>query len=166
MEEQASGMGGVVWANDGDPPPSEATPVIAPAMTIGLSRFLSMSVSPSALQKARVINDLRGQVGQFKSKHGRPITIGIAGINRAAQYVSYEGDKEWPTTGVGRHKHPHQEADESEARLLSLAAPDFDEFLILRFTATNSPPFPFNWVDPRKTNLDYGAVLARVSSRF
>lgn len=133
---------------------------------------IEIGIEVKIIQKAmirqidRVINDLRGQVTQFKSKHGRPITIGIVGINRATQYVSYEGEKEWPTTGVGRHKHPYQEADESEARLLSLAAPHFDEFLILRFTATNSPPFPFSWVDPHKTSLDYGAVLARVSNRY
>lgn len=133
---------------------------------------IEIGIEVKIIQKAmirqidRVINDLRGQVAQFKSKHGQPITIGIVGINLATQYVSYEGEKEWPTTGVGRHKHPYQEADKSEARLLSLAAPHFDEFLILRFAATNSPPFPFNWVDPQKTNLDYGAVLARVSNRY
>jgi hypothetical protein len=133
---------------------------------------IEIGIEVKIIQKAmirqidRVVNDLRGQVAQFKSKHGQPITIGIVGVNRANQYVSYEGEKEWPTTGVGRHKHPYQEADETEDRLLTLAAPHFDEFLILRFTATNSPPFPFNWVDPHKTNLDYGAVLARVSSRF
>jgi hypothetical protein len=133
---------------------------------------IEIGIEVKIIQKAmirqidRVINDLRGQVAQFKTKHGQPITIGIVGVNRAQQYVSYEAEKEWPTTGTGRHKHPYQEADETEARLLSLAAPHFDEFLILRFTATNSAPFPFAWVDPHKTNLDYGAVLARVSSRF
>jgi hypothetical protein len=71
----------------------------------------------------------------------------------------------WPTTG-GRHKHPYQEADETISRVQSLAAPSFDEFLILQFSATNSPPYPFSRVDPRKTAMDYGAALARVSSKF
>jgi hypothetical protein len=62
--------------------------------------------------------------------------------------------------------HPIQEAAEAEARLLSLAAPSYDEFLILRFIASNNAPFNCSWVKPHKTNLDYGAVLARVSSRF
>jgi hypothetical protein len=134
---------------------------------------IEIGIEVKIIQKAmirqidRVINDLRGQVAQFKSKGGQPIqSIGIVGLNCAKQYVSYEGDKEWPTTGVGRHKHPYQEADETEARLRSLAAPHFEEFLILRFAATNSAPFPFAWVDPKKTALDYGAVLARVSNRF
>jgi hypothetical protein len=61
---------------------------------------------------------------------------------------------------------PLQEAAEAEARLLQHAAPFYDEFLILRFIATNSPPFNFQWVNSNHTNLDYGASLARVSARF
>jgi hypothetical protein len=114
----------------------------------------------------RVINDLRGQVAQFKSQHGKPITVGIVGINHAPQYISYEGDRTYPTTGVGGFLHPIQEAAEAEARLLALAAPSYDESLILRFIATNRAPFIFSWVNAHKTNLDYGAVLARVSNRF
>jgi hypothetical protein len=114
----------------------------------------------------RVVNDLKGQVTQFRSRGGKPTTIGIVGVNCASHYVSYEADKEWPTTGIGRHKHPHQEADETISRLQSLAAPSFDEFLILRFSATNSSPYPFSWVDPKETEMDYGAALARVSGNF
>jgi hypothetical protein len=51
-----------------------------------------------------------------------------------------------------------------------LAAPDFDEFLILRYRATNDPvgepPFPFDWVDLTLTNRDYGAILTRVSIEY
>jgi hypothetical protein len=41
-----------------------------------------------------------------------------------------------------------------------------DQFLILRFIATNQAPYNFSWVNAHQTNLDYGAVLARVSSRL
>lgn len=105
-------------------------------------------------------------MAQFKSRHGTPITAGIVGINHASHYVSYEGDRTYPTTGTKGYLHPIQEAKEAEARLLSLAAPSFDEFIILRFIATNDEPFKFSWLNANKTNLDYGAALARVSNRF
>ncbi|MPZ39104.1 MAG: hypothetical protein GEU95_13800 [Rhizobiales bacterium] len=142
-----------VKARRGDGSFGEIVPHVEPIMDPGYHvkrgpiATIEIGIEVKIIQKAmirqidRVINDLRGQVEQFKSKHGQPITIGIVGVNRASQYISYEADKEWPTTGAGRHKHPYQEADETEARLLSLAAPHFDEFLILRFTATNSSPF-------------------------
>jgi hypothetical protein len=133
---------------------------------------IEIGIEVKIIQKAmirqidRVINDLKSQVQHFKAKKGTPITVGIVGINRAQSYVSYEGNTRWPTTGVGRHKHPYQETDETIRRLKSLAAPDFDEFLILEFIATNAPPFPFHWVNPANTQREYGAILARVSNRY
>lgn len=114
----------------------------------------------------RVINDLRAQVQQFKTKKGTAITIGVVGVNRAPHYVSYEGDRQWPTTGIGRHKHPYQEADETISKLNSLAAPHFDEFLIFEFVATNVPPYPFSWTNSIKVQRDYGAALVRVSKGY
>jgi hypothetical protein len=70
-----------------------------------------------------VINDLKGQVAQFKSHHGTAITVGIIGINVAQHYVSFEDDRTYPTTGFGKHRHPYQDADEAEKRLRVLAAP-------------------------------------------
>ena len=134
---------------------------------------IEIGIEVKIVQKAmlrqidRVINDLKGQVDQFKTHSGTPITIGIVGINVAQSYVSFEGPgRQYPTTGFGKHKHPYQDADEAERRLRSLAAPYFDEFLVLRFNATNAAPFPFAWENPNRVNLDYGAVLTRVSSRF
>jgi hypothetical protein len=46
------------------------------------------------------------------------------------------------------------------------AAPEFDEFIVLRFKAMNAPPFPFEWVDYNETRLDYGATLSRISARY
>ncbi len=133
---------------------------------------IEIGIEVKIIQKAmirqidRVINDLKAQVAQFKSHHGNPITVGIVGINCAKSYVSFEGDRSYLTTGVGKHKHPYQEAPEAEARLNAMVRATFDEFLILRFDATNQNPYPFNWVNPKQTDLDYGAVLARVSNRF
>jgi hypothetical protein len=137
-----------------------------PIATIEIGIEVNIIAKAMMKQIDRVINGLKSQVTHLTSKHGRPITIGIVGINHAPQYVSYEGDKAWATTGLAGHRHPVQEAEEAEARLASLASPSFDEFLILRYSATNSHPFPFTWVNPRQTKLDYGAVLARVSNSF
>ena len=137
-----------------------------PIATIEIGIEVKIIAKAMIKQIDRVVNDLKGQVTQFKSRHGNPITIGIVGINHAPEYISYEGDRTYPTTGAGGFLHPIQEASEAEARLLSLAAPHYDEFLILRFIATNQAPFDFSWVNTHKTNLDYGAVLARVSNRF
>jgi hypothetical protein len=142
------------------------------AVKRGAIATIETGIEVKIIQKAmirqidRVINDLKGQIQQFKAKQGNPINVGIVGVNRAQHYVSYEGDTQWPTTGIGRHKHPYQEADETISRLNSLAAPYFDEFLILEFIATNRPPFPFAWANPVKTQRDYGAILVRVSNHF
>ncbi len=42
----------------------------------------------------------------------------------------------------------------------------FDEFLILRFCATNAAPFHFAWADFAATRLDYAAALARIRARY
>lgn len=115
----------------------------------------------------RVITDMKNQVTEFKVHHGKPITIGMVGINCAAATVSYEGPgRSYKTTGKGGYMHPVQEADEAEHRMRSLAGPFFDEFLVLRYNATNEGSFPFSWDNATKSNQEYGAILTRVSSRF
>jgi hypothetical protein len=113
-----------------------------------------------------VINDLRNQAVQFKRGGGHPICIAVIGINQAESTVGYEGDRSLPTTGKAGYLHPIQEAPEAERRLRAEAAPEFDEFLVLRFKATNAPPYPFAWVDYRETLLDYAAALSRISARY
>ncbi|MCI0349238.1 MAG: hypothetical protein L0Z53_07430 [Acidobacteriales bacterium] len=70
----------------------------------------------------RVISDLRRQVEEFDKCGGTPISVGFVGVNYATQYISYEGDRAYPTTGRGGAPHPIQEASEAEARLI--ASPD------------------------------------------
>jgi hypothetical protein len=113
----------------------------------------------------RVIGDLLRQVQEFRTTGGKPICVGIVGINRAPSYTSYEGEREWPTNGK-KHKHPVQEADEAEQRLRLKAAPSFDEFQIIRFRATNVAPFPFEWVDYDQTAKEYSAMLVRLSREY
>ncbi len=114
----------------------------------------------------RVINDLRYQVEHFKRGGGNPISVAIIGINHAESTVGYEGERPFATTGRQGFLHPFQEAPEAERRLLAQAAPVFDEFLILRFKATNAPPYPFEWVNYNETRLDYAAALSRISARY
>lgn len=113
----------------------------------------------------RVIGDLLRQVSEFK-KGGKPICLGIVGVNFAPSYVSYEGQRAFPTSGSGGFKHPIQEADEAISRLERQAKPSFDEFLILKFKASNVDPFPFEWVNETSTLLAYSALLTRVSNLY
>ena len=114
----------------------------------------------------RVTGDLLKQVAAFRRGGKKAITIGIVGVNHAERTVGYEGDRATPTTGKGSFPHPTQEAGEAERRLLTEAAPSFDEFIILRYKATNEAPFPFEWVDFHGTRQDYGAALARISREY
>lgn len=113
----------------------------------------------------RVIGDLVRQVGEFRRTGGNPICVGIVGINYASSYTSYEGERAWPTEGK-KHKHPAQEAQEAERRVVSRAAPHFDEFQMLRFRATNVKPFLFEWVDYEETRMKYSALLLRISREY
>ena len=138
----------------------------------GLVATVEIGVEVKILAKAmikqidRVINDLRNQAMEFKKGGGNPICVGIVGVNQADRYVGYEGDRSYPTTGKGGFLHPSQEAEEAEKRLREFAAPAFDEFLLLRYKATNESPFPFEWTDSGETFRDYGAILTRISSKY
>lgn len=70
------------------------------------------------------------------------------------------------TDGTSRFRHPSQEASEAIKRLEALARPAFDEFLILKFTASNVEPFPFQWINEQETLLQYSALLTRVSKLY
>lgn len=113
----------------------------------------------------RVISDLCKQVQQFKAHGSRPISVAVVGINHASYTVGYEGERPYKT-GPGVGPHPIAEAVEAERRLLLHAKPAFDEFIVLRYSATNEPPYPFCWIDKKSTELDYAAALARISSEY
>jgi hypothetical protein len=150
------------------------SPIADPGYTVrrGPIATIEIGIEVKIIQKAmirqvgRVISDLEKQILQFKKKSGSPITIAVIGINHAPHYVSYEGTKAWPTTGKGKYKHPFQEADAVEKRLRDEVGSLFDELIILPFSATNSPPYEFRWMNEKKTKMDYGAALARVSTKF
>jgi hypothetical protein len=150
------------------------TAILEPGYRVGRGSIatVEIGIEVKILAKAmikqidRVINDLRNQVAQFQRGGGNPISVGIVGINHAEMCIGYEGDRPFPTTGGKGFLHPIQEAPEAERRLREYAQPAFDEFLVLRYCATNAPPFPFSWVDHNATRLDYAAALARISARY
>lgn len=151
-----------------------ASPIADPVYQVARGEIatIEIGVEVKILAKAmikqidRVISDLKNQATQFKRGSEAPICIGMVGINHAELYVSWEGQREYRTTGKGGYLHPAQEAREAEKRLLDKARPAFDEFLLLRFRASNAPPYSFEWLNEKETRLDYGAILARVSKKY
>jgi len=136
-----------------------------PVATIEIGAETKILAKAMIKQIDRVINDLTNQVTQFRRAGGNPICVAFVGINFAEQYVSFEGRKRWPTDGK-RYKHPIQEAAQAEQRLNEKARLAFDEFQVLRFCATNAKPFPFDWVDLGRTEMEYSSVLTRVSREY
>lgn len=137
-----------------------------PIATVEIGCEVKILAKAMIKQIDRVIGDLITQVGHFKRGSGTPICVGIVGINHATSYTSYEGDRAWPTDGTAKYRHPVQEASEAESRLLIQAKPSLDEFLILRFRASNREPYPFEWLDLAATELDYGAILTRIAREY
>jgi hypothetical protein len=147
--------------------------VVVPGYVVPRGRIASVEIGAETkiLAKAmikqidRVVNDLTTQVTHFKASNPRAICIAIVGVNHAAEYLSFEGTRTFPTDGR-RYKHPVQEAAEATSRLVARAQPAFDEFVILPFEATNSPPYPFAWRNEQETRIEYGAALARISREY
>ena len=113
----------------------------------------------------RVIENLERQVDQFHKGGGQPLCVALVGINHARICTGYEGERVHITDGKA-HKHPIQECQEAERRILEAVKQRYDESIILRYRATNAEPFEFEWVDEKETQLDYGALLTRLSRRY
>lgn len=137
-----------------------------PIATVEIGIEVKILAKAMIKQIDRVINDLRNQVVQFKRGGGNPICVAVVGMNQAESTVGYEGDRSFPTTGKQGFLHPFQDAPAAERRLRADAAPEFDEFLVLRFKATNTSPYPFEWINVNETRLDYAAALSRISARY
>lgn len=150
-----------------------AAPIEVPEYDVGRGEIASVEigVEVKVLAKAmikqidRVIGDLVKQVDHFRRGGSQPICVGVVGVNYADHCTSYEGDRSYKTDGR-KYAHPVQEATEAEKRLVEQAKPKFDEFLVLRYLATNEPPYRFAWKDEQGTALDYGAVMARLSAAY
>jgi hypothetical protein len=136
-----------------------------PVATIEIGAETKILAKAMIKQIDRVIGDLVRQVEQFKRSGGDPICIGFVGVNHANEYTSFEGRRRYKTDGR-KNKHPAQEAPRAEKLLVEKALPSFDEFQLLRFRATNVRPYPFEWVDFDRTQMEYAALLTRVSREY
>lgn len=136
-----------------------------PVATIEIGAETKILAKAMIKQIDRVIGDLIRQVEQFKKSGGDPICIAFVGVNHSEQYTSYEARRRYKTDGK-KQKHPSQEAPRAEELLIQKALPAFDEFQLLRFSATNVKPYPFEWVDLDTTVMEYGALLTRVSREY
>jgi hypothetical protein len=166
-----------IIARRGDGTFGEIVPGVAavqdPRFTVarGQVATVEIGVEVKILNKAmikqidRVENDLNNQIKQFKRGTGDPICVGIVGINHAAVSTGYAGLKITTTDGR-KNLHPYREAAKAEARLAHDVASGFNEFLVLRYRATNLEPYPFEWVDLKNTELDYAAILTRISREY
>jgi hypothetical protein len=158
-----------VTARRGDGTFGEAVPGLQPLVVaeyaVARGPIANVEIGVEAKQVDRVMNDLKGQLTQFHKGAANPICIAIVGINFAEHTVSYEGDTAWRTDGK-KHKHPIQEGAEAERRLREEIAPKFFELIVLKYKATNEPPFPFEWISFADTFQDYGAALTRISREY
>jgi hypothetical protein len=144
-------------------------PLSVPDFAVGRGQVatIEIGVEVKVLAKAmlkqidRVISDLQNQARHFRRK-GTPICVAVVGINDAQVTTGYEGDRSYTTDGKS-NKHPFQEAPEAERRLREEVEPLFDEFVLLKYRATNAPPFIFKWANAKSAELDYGAALARIT---
>jgi hypothetical protein len=136
-----------------------------PVATIEIGVETKILAKAMIKQIDRVVGDLVRQTEEFKKRGGNPICAGIVGVNFSEVYTSYEGQREFLTDGR-KYKHPVQEAQDAISRLGQRAQASFDEFLILKFIATNTPPYPFGWVDEDRVVLEYSALLTRISREY
>lgn len=121
----------------------------------------------AALGKQQIerVGDLNGQASAFRRHNSQAVCVAIIGINFAPHYAAYEGERVTKTDGV-KYKHPAQEAPKMAELLEREVRPNFDEFILLRYRATNDEPFPFEWVNEELTSREYGAALVRLSNLY
>lgn len=108
----------------------------------------------------RVINDLDGFAKRMKSLNRRCINVAVVGVNHESDYVGYEGDRPF------KHSLRPQESAVVIQRLKDELLRRYDELLVFGFRATNQPSYPFEWLDVRRVDLDYGAAVTRIGELY
>ena len=145
-------------------PPAGATPQIVtgfsvPEGSVAEPRIgCEVKIIAKSQQKQidRVINDLDGFARRMNQLNKKCINIAVVGINHQPDYEGHEGERTFV------HTLKPQEPQKVMAKLREHLLARYDELLILSFRATNMPPYPFEWLDNRQVDLDYGAALARI----
>jgi hypothetical protein len=132
-----------------------------PVATLEIGAEVKIIATKMIAQIDRVMSDLRGQADVFRSQSSKAITVGIAAVNFADEYTGYEGQRRHVAKAP-----PSREGVEVVRRLNQFVRPHYDEFIILRFRATNGFPFPFSWVSQADTGIEYGSALVRISNEY
>lgn len=132
-----------------------------PLATILIGAEMKILAKAMLKQIDRVMNDLVHQAETFHFQAQHAITVAIVGVNFSSDYTSYEGNRRYPADVP-----PAREAPTAVDRIHGTVASKFDELLLLRFRATNVPPYPFEWVDEKDTTQTYAAALLRISDIF
>lgn len=132
-----------------------------PVATLEIGTETKIVATKMTAQIDRVMNDLIGQAEVFRKLSDSAIKVAIVGVNFAAAYTGHEGTRTFEAKVP-----PEREAPEIVRRVNQFVRPHFDELLILRFRATNRPPYAFEWVDEDDARLEYGSILVRVSNEY
>lgn len=132
-----------------------------PIATMEIGSETKILATKMIAQIDRVLNDLEGQAHIFKGHSASAITLAMVGVNYADRYTGHEGARSFPAKVP-----PSREAPEIVRRIEQRIPNHFDEVLILKFKATNRPPYPFEWLDEQETRLLYGSVLTRISHLY
>jgi len=132
-----------------------------PIANLELGAEVKVVATKMIAQIDRVTTDLNNQAKVFRGLNPNCITVGIAGVNHAPQYVGYEGNRLYVAK-----KAPAKEADEIIRRLDRDVRANYDEFLILPYSATNIEPFPFAWIGEKNVRQEYASLLVRLCDLY
>ncbi len=113
------------------------------------------------------------QVGHLGEKGGSklPISVAIVGGEPLDSLSRIEGPRTTLADGKRHpdgmvHASPAVEAARAKDDLNTKARPQYFQFLLLEFEATNMPPYPFKWVNAAKTTADYNALLSKLAYEY
>ncbi|MBI5527704.1 MAG: hypothetical protein HY897_15345 [Deltaproteobacteria bacterium] len=150
----------------------QTNPVRNPPFVVwqGMVALTQIGVEVKVLAKSqlkqidRVMTDLASCSDTIKAKSPQAITVGVTAVNYSHEYTGYEGKRAFPVDRTP--DRARAEADEVSRRIEREVKPRFDEFLLLKFNATNRRPFPFAWLDAKSVNTGYGAALVRIAAEY
>jgi len=145
------------------------SPVIVPGYVVPRGLVANLEIGTEVkigatkliAQVDRVINDLSKQASIFAAHDPNAIKVALVGVNFASTYTGHEGDRQFIAKTP-----PEREAADFANRIENAVGLSYDEILILRFRATNNPPYEFDWVKPRETEELYGSALVRISAEY
>lgn len=132
-----------------------------PVATLHVGAEVKIIATKMTAQFDRVMTDLKNQESIFRQQSDKALTVGIVGVNFAEVYTGYEGSRQFEAKSP-----PARSAPEIVRRLDEKVRSSYDEFLILRFSATNRAPFLFHWVNELATREQYSSILLRLSQAY